>query len=191
VGDILKHKSQICVNGSQHLHGRDFWEVYAPVVSWPTIHLMLLSSTILDLKQRQVDCTQAFPQAPLQGPVYIRIPQGWFVNQTGHLRQCSDPTYNDSNHYITLKHNLYGCKQAACNWFHHLNQGLLHEGFCQSTNDQCLFLHGCKQAACNWFHHLNQGLLHEGFCQSTNDQCLFLHNNCILIVYTGNCIIFC
>lgn len=39
VGDIMKYKSCICVDGSQQQHGRDYWEVYAPVVSWPTICL--------------------------------------------------------------------------------------------------------------------------------------------------------
>jgi hypothetical protein len=50
-GEFLKHKSCICIDGSQQQHGRDFWKVHAPVVSWPTIHLMLLLSSILDLKQ--------------------------------------------------------------------------------------------------------------------------------------------
>jgi hypothetical protein len=49
VGDIMKYKSRICVEGSQQQHGRDYWEVYALVVSWPTICLTLLLSTILDL----------------------------------------------------------------------------------------------------------------------------------------------
>ena len=30
VGTILKHKSRLCVDGLQQLHGRDFWETYAP-----------------------------------------------------------------------------------------------------------------------------------------------------------------
>jgi hypothetical protein len=138
-GDILKYKSRICVDGSQQLHGRVFWEVYAPVVSWPTIHLLLLLSSILDLQQRQVDYTQAFPQAPLEDPVYMKIPQGWHVFQ-GQLCQHSDPTYQDRFYYIKLQRNLHGCKQAACNRFQHLTQGLLSQGFCQSLNDSCLFL---------------------------------------------------
>jgi hypothetical protein len=88
LGKILKHKSRICVDGSQQLQGRDYWEVYAPVVSWPTIRLTLLLSTILDLKQWQVDYMQAFPQAPLTEPVYMKIPQGWYVDaQTGTLHE--------------------------------------------------------------------------------------------------------
>jgi hypothetical protein len=37
IGTILKHKSRICVDGSQQEYGRDYWDVYAPVVSWPTV----------------------------------------------------------------------------------------------------------------------------------------------------------
>jgi hypothetical protein len=142
-GNILKHKARICVDGSQQRHGHDFWEVYAPVVSWPTIRLLLLLSSIHDLHQRQVDYTQAFPQAPLEDPVYMKIPQGWHVFQ-GQLCQHPDPMFQDRTHYIKLQCNLYGCKQAARNWFQHLTQGLLSQGFRQSVNDSCLFLrHDC------------------------------------------------
>jgi len=128
-GKILKYKARISVDSSQQTYGRDYWEVNAPVVSWPTIHLMLLLSSILDLKQRQVDYTQAFPQAPLSDPVYMRLPQGWHIDTSGTFVQHPDPTYNDKSYYIKLQRNLYGCKQAARNWFKHLTQGLLKEGF--------------------------------------------------------------
>jgi hypothetical protein len=36
-GELLKHKARICVDGSQQLHGRDYWETYAPVVTWSTV----------------------------------------------------------------------------------------------------------------------------------------------------------
>jgi hypothetical protein len=139
-GAILKHKPRICVDGSQQQHGRDFWGVYAPVISWLTIHLLLLLSSILDLKQWQVDYTQAFPQAPLHDPVYVCVPQGWFIDETSCLKQHLDPTFQDRSFYIKLKRNLYGCKQAAYNWFQHLTQDLFSEGFQQSSNDPCLFL---------------------------------------------------
>ena len=45
---------------------------------------------------------------------------------------------------MRLKRNLYGCKQAARNWFQHLTKGLLQLGFVQSRTDSCLFLrHDC------------------------------------------------
>ncbi len=100
-------------------------------MSWSTVHLILLLSTILGLKSRQVDYTQAFPQAELDDSVYMRLPQGWFISSDQTLQPHHDPRYNDTSHYIKLKKNLYGCKQAARNWFQHLIQGLLAEGFCQ------------------------------------------------------------
>jgi hypothetical protein len=112
-GELLKYKSRLCVDGSQQLLGHDYWETYAPVVQWSTVHLILLLSTILNLKSHQVDYTQAFPQAELTDPVFMRLPQGWHISTDGTLQQHSDPKYNDNTHYIKLKRNLYGCKQAA------------------------------------------------------------------------------
>ncbi len=86
----------------------------------------------------------------------MQLPQGWYADEHGALTQHLDPTSHDRSHIIQLKHNLYGCKQAAQNWFKHLTQGLL------------------------W----------EGFHQSSVDPCLFLRDDCILILYTDDCIIF-
>jgi len=62
------------------------------------------------------------------------------------------------------------------------------------NKDYCLELtknlYSSKQAAHGWFLHLCDGLLHQGFTQSTIDPCLFLQSNCILVVYTDNCLIF-
>jgi hypothetical protein len=89
---------------------------------------------------RQVDYTSAFPQADLDVPIFMHVPQGWHVNQSGKLAQHQDPKFQDKSHYLKLKKNLYGCKQAARNWFKMLSEGLLKEGFVQSATDSCLFL---------------------------------------------------
>jgi hypothetical protein len=142
--DLIKHKARICVDGSQQALGWDYWDTYAPVVSWSTARLVLLLSTILNLKSRQVDYTQAFPQAfpqaDLTDPVYMRLPQGWCISPQGTLEQHHDPKHNDTTHYIQLKKNLYCCKQATRNWFQHLDAGLKALGFRQSTTDPCLYL---------------------------------------------------
>jgi len=70
-GALIKHKSRLCVNGSQQRHGRDYWEIYAPVVTWSFVHLILLLPTIMQLKSCQVDYTQAFHQAELHDPVFM------------------------------------------------------------------------------------------------------------------------
>jgi hypothetical protein len=103
-----------------------------------------------------VDYTQAFPQADLADPVYIRLPQGWYITPSGTLEPHSNPKFNDTTHYIQLMKNLYGCKQAARNWFQHLDAGLKAHGFKQS--------------------HI--------------DPCLYLRKDCIMVVYTDDCLIF-
>jgi hypothetical protein len=137
---LSKYKARLCVNGKEQAFGRDYWETYAPVASWSTIRLLLYLSTILNLKMRQVDYTSAFPQADLDVPVFMHVPQGWHVNHSGKLAQHQDPKFQDKSHYLKLKKNLYGCKQAAHNWFKMLSEGLLKEGFVQSATDSCLFL---------------------------------------------------
>jgi Reverse transcriptase (RNA-dependent DNA polymerase) len=131
-GLLLKHKSRICADGSQQRYGIDYWETYAPVVHWSTIRLVLVLAALLKLKSRQVDYTQAFPQAPLDDNVFMRIPQGWYVDPASQqLKQHPDPTSKDMEHCIRLKRNLYGVKQAARNWYLHLQKGLLSRGFSQ------------------------------------------------------------
>jgi hypothetical protein len=110
----------------------------------PTAHLVLLLSTILDLKSQQVDHTQASPQDELTDPVLMSLPQGWQIDTNGLLQPHHDPKFNDASHFIKLKCNSYGCKQAARNWFQFLSQVLLSEGYTQSQIDLCLYLHlGC------------------------------------------------
>jgi hypothetical protein len=98
LGTLLKHKARLCVDGSQQEFGRDFWETYAPVVSWSTVHVLLLLLNILRLNTHQVDYTQAFPQAPLDDPVYMRMPQGWHITPDGHFQPHPDPKFHDTEH---------------------------------------------------------------------------------------------
>jgi hypothetical protein len=139
-GVLLKYKARLCVNGKEQAFGRNYWETYAPVTAWSTIRLLLYLSTVLSLHTRQVDYTSAFPQADLDVPVYMKVLQGWFIDSKGHLQQHEDPKYQDTTHYLGLKKNLYGCKQAARNWFRHLADELKKQGFRQSSTDSCLFL---------------------------------------------------
>ena len=56
------------------------------------------------------------------------------------IQQQHDLTYKDHTYCIKLKRNLYGCKQASCNWFLYLAEGLNKHGFIPSKSNPCLFL---------------------------------------------------
>jgi len=139
-GVLSKYKSRLCINGKEQALGRDYWETYAPVAAWSTICLLLYLSTLLQLKTRQVDYTSAFPQADLDVPVYMKVPQGWYVTSSGVLQPHHGPKHQDTANFLRLKKNFYGCKQAARNWFKLLSEGLHNLGFVQSATDSFLFL---------------------------------------------------
>jgi len=127
-GALLKHKSCLCTDGSQQRPGIDFTATYAPVVQWSTVCLVLALANMKKLSSCQVDFAQAFMQSPIDMDVFMKIPQGWFVANDS-LHQHSDPSYRDQSHFIRLVKTLYGTKQAARQWFKHLQQGLLGMGF--------------------------------------------------------------
>ena len=104
--------------------------------------MVLMLFTLLKLKSCQDDYTQTFLQAPLDDNVFMQIPQGWYFDATTQQLKpnTNNPTSKDMQHYIWLKQNLYSIKQAACNWYLHLQKGLLSCRFIQSNINPCLFI---------------------------------------------------
>ncbi len=91
--------------------------------------MVMLLAKIMTLKTRQVNYTQAFPQADLTDPVFMHLPQRWYVDSTGSLIQHENLKFYDTTHYLRLNKNLYSCKQAPWNRYKHLTNGLLAQNF--------------------------------------------------------------
>jgi hypothetical protein len=139
-GLVRKLKARFCCRGDQQLHGVDFWDTFAPVVSWTTVRLLLILSMQLQLATKQVDYTAAFVHADIDNPpgydkltpeeqarsgVYVDMPRGF--QQPGMV--------------LKLNKSLYGLKQAPRNFFMHLKTKLENVGFEQATDiDPCLFI---------------------------------------------------
>jgi hypothetical protein len=51
-------------------------------------------------------------------------------------------------------------------------------------------MYGLKQAGYNWYNKLTDVLLDLGFKQSAVDKCLFIHQNCVILVYVDDCLLF-
>ena len=101
-GSVRKLKARFCVRGDKQKEGIDYFETYAPVVSWQTIRLLLILSIKLGLKTKQVDYTAAFVQSKIKEEVYVELPRGF-------------PQKGDK--VLKLQRCLYGLKQAPRNWF--------------------------------------------------------------------------
>ena len=59
-GFIKKFKAWFCAREDQHIQGIDFFETYAPVAQWTTIHLMLILEVLLELNQNKATLLQHF-----------------------------------------------------------------------------------------------------------------------------------
>jgi hypothetical protein len=79
-----------------------------------------------NLKGKQIDFTQAFPQAKLKEDIYLRFPAGF--------------EHKNKKWALKLKRNLYGLVQASRNWFLKLSAIYERLGFKQSKSDPCIFL---------------------------------------------------
>ena len=115
-GSIRKCKAKICVRGNQQEYGYNYFDMYAPAVSWNTVRLLIIVAALLGLSTKQVDYTLAFVQAkldPTDLPIFIEMP-----------RMFEKPA-----HVLRLKRSLYGLRQTPLNFFLHLKKGLEQRNF--------------------------------------------------------------
>ena len=119
------------VHGGQQVHGINYWDTYTPVVAWPVICFFFVLSIIQGWKTQQLDFIMAFPQAPIQTPLYMNIPKGYKTPR------------DDNNCPMVLKliRNIYRQKQGPEVWGDFLHQGLTTASFKQSQVDPCLYYH--------------------------------------------------
>jgi hypothetical protein len=45
-GSLNKHKARLCAHGGQQTWGLDYWDTYAPVVTWASVRLLLIVAKI-------------------------------------------------------------------------------------------------------------------------------------------------
>ena len=129
--EVYKWKTLLNVHGGQQVHGVHYWDTYAPVVTWQTVRLFLILSLILGWKSRQLDFVMAYPQAPTEMPLYMRLPQGY--KREGISRKT---------HALKLVRNVYGQKQPGRVWNKYMDQGMKEIGFKPSAFDPCLYYRG-------------------------------------------------
>ena len=111
--------------------GQDYWYTYAPLVTWGSVHLLLVVVKIHNLNYKIINFVLAFLQADLTIPVYMELPE--VVN----------PIYEiDSNirrYVLRLNKYLYEIKYSGHNWFEKLRSGLTDRYFVQIQVDKCVF----------------------------------------------------
>ena len=61
-------------HGGKQVFGMNYFETYAPVVTWFVIRLMIVMGIIFNWALRQVDFVMAYPQAPIETDIYMELP---------------------------------------------------------------------------------------------------------------------
>ena len=110
----------------------NFWETYAPVVSWQTLRLFFVHSILKGWHSKQMDLVLAYPHAPAEVLLYMHFPKGY---------KFKDGISEDT-HILKLTKNIYGQKQAGRVWNKYLGKGLGEISFKPSKMDPCLYFHG-------------------------------------------------
>jgi hypothetical protein len=106
----------------------NYYETYAPVVTWFAIKLLIVIGILFGWALRQVDFIMAYPQAPIECDMYMELPQGIRTSE------------GDSKDYVLkLLKNFYGQKQAGRVWNEFLVEKLRSIGFQPSLIDDCVF----------------------------------------------------
>ena len=72
---VYKHKARLNVHGGKQEFGENYFETYAPVVTWFSIRLLLVLSIINNWYTRQVDFVLAYTQADIEFDMYMELPK--------------------------------------------------------------------------------------------------------------------
>jgi hypothetical protein len=129
--EIYKWKARLAYDGSKQIKDINYWDTYAPVVSWPIVRYVLTLALTQEWKIKQIDYVLAYTQAPAETDMYMKPPKGFKFDAD-----------NPDDFVLKIKKNYYGQKQAGRVWNRHLTEKLKEAGFKQSEQDECLFYHG-------------------------------------------------
>ena len=101
------------------MEGVDYFEKYAPVVSWTTVRLMLSLIINQDWATRQVYFSNDFFQSALVEDIYVALPT-YFESDTGEDR---------ANIIMKLNTSLYALVHSPLCWYNHLKGDFEERGF--------------------------------------------------------------
>ena len=129
---VKKWKARLNIDGSRTTKGVHYDQTYAPVASWNSIRMLLTKTALHGWHTKQLDYVLAYPQAPVEKDLHMKIPAG-FEKENG----------KNLDYVLKIHRNIYGQNQAGRVWNHYLVNKLVNElGFKQSKVDEYVFYKG-------------------------------------------------
>jgi hypothetical protein len=127
-GTVKKFKAHFFAQGDHQKEGIDFFEMWAPVVQWLKIRIVIVLAAKLGLHSVQCDITVAFIHGgiPPDKEIYVHQP---------HFK------HSDGTEALCLQRTLYGLCQSPQYFFkYYFTKRLVKQGLTPSCFDLCLFL---------------------------------------------------
>ena len=75
--EIYEWKARLNVHGGQQQYRVNYWETYAPIVTWQTLWFFFVLGLLCGWHSRQINFIMAYPQAPTEVPLYMKMPSGY------------------------------------------------------------------------------------------------------------------
>ena len=116
------------MHGGKQTFRENYFDTYAPVVTWFAIRLLIICAIVLNWQLLQVDFIMAYAQAPIECDMYLQLPDG-----------IETDSGNSRTHVLKLLRNVYGQKQAGKVWDDFLSEKVFKIGFERSKMDECVF----------------------------------------------------
>jgi hypothetical protein len=129
--EIKKYKACLNLHGRKQEYGMNYYETYAPVVTWFSIHLLIVIGILSGWSHRQCDFIMAYPQAPIECDMDMELPQG-----------IQDAEGHSMDYVLKLLKNNYGQQQAGRVWNDYLAEKLISLGYKASMIDNCVLFRG-------------------------------------------------
>ena len=126
IGAPVKLKARVVARGFQQQEGIDYTDIFAPVVRWSTIRIVIVLAAKRKWELKQMDVVTAFLNEHLDEEIYMEIPDGF-------------PGAGDPTKVCKINRALYGLKQAPKSWYERIDAWFVLQGLTRSQNDPNLY----------------------------------------------------
>ena len=134
-GSVDKYKARLVAQGFTQREGVDYDEVFAPVLKYKTLRVMLQLAAVWNWPVKQLDVVTAFLNGEMKEEVYMKLPPGLDVLSS------EQPERGGGEMVCLLQKAIYGTKQASHVWHATIHAVLTNDcGFRACVADPCLYV---------------------------------------------------
>ena len=128
-GEIIRYKARLVAKGFTQQYGIDYLETYAPIVKLTSLRIILALAAFYNFEIHQGDIKTAYLLGKLDEEIYMEVPEGIEVKETGKRRIV-----------CRLLRGLYGLKQSGRIWNKAWDSFLVEKcGFTRSVADYAVY----------------------------------------------------